>query len=201
MIPHSSAGVQPWAHPRRTASSGPARVDASQEGVPSDPPEGLSTPQSQSRLPAGTDLTPGFEAQDQEPRAKRPRLDTPTGDASPRLAGNGERRNTLAFASAKPPASWRTRPAWSFHALVSEGPGGNAHNAASGAQSGRPASPPPLPGLPWMDTLDSDGLGPSISREHLSKEVQTTPYRIQVPTAAPVLKNESKCPSNTWRTS
>ncbi|KAF7591900.1 RNA polymerase II mediator complex subunit [Aspergillus hancockii] len=213
MIPHSSAGVQSWGHPLRAVNSGSGRVDASQTLGPLDPQlEKLQTPapQPQPRQPAVIDLTTsGGDAHDLDPPPpKRPRLDLPaapsTRDVSPAPGSGGELRNTPGTGGSKPPTlSWRNRPVWSFQAMLSEIPGNNVMNeedAAAVAQGGKPASPPPLPVLPWKyNPPDSMGSNPTTSRASSPvKEVQTTPYRIEVPSVAPMIKGEKVADFSPW---
>ncbi|KAI9036219.1 RNA polymerase II transcription mediator [Aspergillus affinis] len=217
MIPHSSAGVQPWANPMRPLNSGPGRVEAPQAlGHPSDPqPEKLpmSVPPSQPRQPAVIDLTStGGDARDREPPAKRLRLDLPAAssarDGSPASGSTGEPRSTPGIATSKPPAlAWRGRPAWSFHALISETPGGantggeetKEEDAADVAHGGK-TSPPPLPVLPWKYApLQQPGGNATKSRDSSpSKAVQTTPYHIEVPTVAPVIRGDKVADFSPW---
>ncbi|KAB8236815.1 mediator of RNA polymerase II transcription subunit 12 [Aspergillus alliaceus] len=211
MIPHSSAGVQSWGHPLRAVTSGSGRVDASQTVRPSDPqPEKLPTtvPPPQTRPPAVIDLTTsGGDAQEIEPPPKKLRLDLPTApsarDVSPAPGSGGELRSTPGTGGSKPSLSWRNRPVWSFQAMLSEVPGSNARNeedAAAVTQGGKPASPPPLPGLPWK-YAPSESLGSNNSTSRAcspGKEVQTTPYRIEIPSVAPVLKGEKVADFSPW---
>lgn len=205
MISHPSAGVQPWGHPLRTVSSGAVRVDASQNLGSADPhsdklPVPLSHPQA--RQPAVIDLTTsGWETQDREPPAKRLKLDTPTGSSmgngNPAVSTSGELNNASGTVGLKPSSlSWRNRPVWSFQALISETYGGEprGENAADATQERETATPPPFPNLPWK-YAPPEPLGNNCARSRECspvKDVQTTPYRIEVPSIAPVLKGDSK---------
>lgn len=170
----------------------------------------MSAPQPQLRQPAVVDLTThSGDTSEREPPSKRLRLDLPsvasTGDASP-ASGNGEPRNTPSTSTptAKPSSlSWRGRPVWSFQALISEIPGSGGmseEDAAAVAQSGKPASPPPFPVLPWKYAPPEAAGNKSVKSRDSSpaKKVQTTPYHIECPSVAPVLKGQSKCPSVEW---
>ncbi|KAF9888423.1 RNA polymerase II mediator complex subunit [Aspergillus nanangensis] len=214
MIPHTSAGVQQWGHPLRPLNSGAGRVDTSQHFAQADfqleklPMSG--PPQPQPRQPAVIDLTAnGGDAQEREPPAKRLRLELPSGPStsvgSPVPGSGGEPRSTPGIppASKSSSLSWRGRPVWSFQALVSEIPGNgemSEEDAASVAQSGKPASPPPFPVLPWKYAPpDSSNNKPSKSRDSSPvKKVQTTPYHIECPTIAPVLKGEKVADFSPW---
>lgn len=203
MIPHSSAGVQPWRHPSRAVSGGAGRVGVSPAlGQFDRRPETLPTPLSHPRPLPVIDLpASSHEPQEREPPAKRQRLDapirSPVGDVNPTSVGPGELRNTSGIAPSRPPSvSWRTRPVWSFQALVSEMPAVDPRggSAAALAQSGESAPLPPLPTLPWKYApRESSEAASSRSREGSpSKDVQTVPYRIQVPEMAPVLNDNRK---------
>lgn len=211
MIPHSSAGVQPWANHMRSLNNG-GRVEAPPAlGPPSDSqPDKLpvSVPPSQPRQPAVIDLTSTGDARDREPPAKRLRLEFPAvssaRDGSPASGSSGEPRSTPGTATPKPPAlAWRGRPVWSFQALISETPGGGGGNTGGGetkeddatdAAQGGKTSPPPLPALPWKyPPPQRPGSNATKSRDSSpSKAVQTTPYHIEVPAVAPAIKGDSK---------
>lgn len=206
MIPHSSATIYPWCHPSRAVTSGSGRADGSPAVRQFDTrAENLPTPQPQPRPLQVIDLSAvSSEDQEREPPVKRPRLDVPTkpsaGDMSPTLVGPGELKNASGFAYSRPPAaSWRTRPVCSFQDLMPETPaiepGGELE------QHGEPFPLPPLPNLPWKYTVpESADAGFSGSRDiPPSNDVQTVPYRIQVPEIAPVLKDNSKSWYNTSR--
>ncbi|KAL3472657.1 hypothetical protein BJX99DRAFT_272789 [Aspergillus californicus] len=211
MIPHSSAGVQPWGHSLRTFDNGSGRVDASQALNISDfRPQKHTTPvlSSHTGRAAVIDLTStGGDAQDREPPAKRLRLDVSAGsanDASPAPVTGGESRNTPGVVNSKPPSlSWRGRPVWSFQAMVSEAFGGGdatEEDTVSTPQGGKPASPPPFPHLPWKCTvpeqIDCIAIKPQDSCP--VKNVQTTPFRVVVPWDAPVLKGEKVADFSPW---
>ncbi|KAI9927995.1 hypothetical protein ASPWEDRAFT_42159 [Aspergillus wentii DTO 134E9] len=210
MIPHPSAGVHPWGHPLRAVNSGSGRVDVSQglnqsDFLPEKP--SMPVPQPQTRSPAVIDLTTSSQdAQEREPPAKRQRLDVPSGsaigDASPVPVGGGELKNTAGSASSRPPTvPWRGRPVWSFQALISETPGGgevHGETTAALAQGEKPASLPPFPTMPWKHT-PPDSSGSTRSRESSPvKDVQTTPYRIEVPSNAPALKGDKVADFSPW---
>lgn len=203
MTPHSSAG-QPWAHPMRALNGGTGRVDLAQMAGQYDPPSVSSqqstTSQLQSQPPIRqtpvVDLTAsGFESQDREPPPKRPRLDisggSNLGDAGSTM-NSAEPRSTPASASSRPQLSWRGRPLWSFQAVMSEVP--NSENRGDGTATSRPPSPPPFPAQPWTNAppdrqrnVDSSSRDPSPVRK-----VSTVPYRVETPSAAPILKGDSK---------
>lgn len=209
MIPHSSAGVQSWGHPLRKLDNGSGRVDASQAPSLSDfrPETQQSTPvlPPHTGQPAVIDLTSSInDAQEREPPAKRLRLDVSAGssakDASPAPATGGESRVTPGIANAKPSSlSWRGRPVWSFQAMVSEATNGGEvieDDAGLTPEGKKPASPPPFPPLPWKGAPPEQyGNNATKTSEHpTSKEVQTTPFRVQIPSIAPVLKGDSEYP-------
>ncbi|KAL3466791.1 hypothetical protein BJX64DRAFT_284344 [Aspergillus heterothallicus] len=212
MIPHSSAGVQSWGNPLRTVDHGPGRVDASQV---LNIPEFRTDKQSTSALSAHSapsaiiDLTPSAgDAQEREPLAKRLKLDASAGsyakDASLASASGGETRNTPVTATSKPASlSWRGRPVWSFQTLISEASNGGDTTEESGVSTPeckRPESPPPFPHLPWKslpsDQLESNALKP---RDPCPvKKVQTTPFRVEIPPDAPVLKGDRVADFSPW---
>lgn len=194
MIPHSSAGGQPWGHPMRPLNGGPERVDLAQVSSQYDPSSMTSQPpllpsQPQARQSAVVDLTNnGSDSSDKEPPPKRPRLDissaSKVGDAASSVKGT-DARGTPASASSRPQLSWRGRPMWSFQAVMSEFP--------SSATGSRPTSPPPFPPQPWSNVPLSRLDGGSGSREPSpDKKVQTIPFRIVTPSVAPAIKGESK---------
>lgn len=200
MIPHSSAGGQPWGHPMRLLNGGPGRFDPAQMQAQYDPPSDSSQPpplQMQSRPPAVVDLTAGGgESQDREPPPKRPKLDIASGSNAAdtgSVGNNGEARGTPSSAGSRPSLSWRGRPVWSFQAVMSELPSGeNRSDHATGLKS---STPPPFPSQPWTSAVP-EGLQYTGSRSRENspdKTVQTTPYRIETPAVAPILKAESKC--------
>lgn len=211
MIPLPSAGVQPRGHPLRVVNNGSGNPDPSQTSAQSEvSAERLPMPVSQPQFkqqPAVIDLTTsGGETQEREPLAKRQRLDLSTGVSSGAVSpapsvgsgsgGGGEWRSAPGVPmTPKPPStSWRGRPVWSFQSLLSDTPGtGDSYgeNAAALAQGGKPASPPPMPIPPWKYAAQESSEA-SKSREVSSKEVQTTPYRIETPPVAPAIKGESE---------
>ncbi|KAG2421487.1 hypothetical protein HFD88_005462 [Aspergillus terreus] len=214
MIPHSSAGVQQWGHhPLHALNPGAGRTDTASALGPSDlqlEKAPMSAPQPQLRQPAVIDLTThSGDTSEKEPPSKRLRLDLPsvasTGDASP-ASGNGEPRNTPSTSTptAKPSSlSWRGRPVWSFQALISEIPGSGGmseEDAAAVAQSGKPASPPPFPVLPWKYAPPEAAGNKSVKSRDSSpaKKVQTTPYHIECPSVAPVLKGQKVADFSPW---
>ncbi|KAI2884029.1 hypothetical protein CBS11852_8905 [Aspergillus niger] len=209
MIPHSSAGVQPWGRSLRALNNGSGRVDASQALVQSDPQLeklSMSMPQPLPRQPAVIDLTANAsDSQDREPPAKRLKLDAPPGscppEGSPAPGSGGEARSTPGTASSKPnPLAWRGRPVWSFQALISETTGAvEAKEDDTTSQGKNPASPPPLPLVPWKHTPQEASRSNSAKANVAStKEVQTTPYRIVVPPVAPKLKGERVADFSPW---
>ncbi|KAL5358219.1 mediator of RNA polymerase II transcription subunit 12 [Aspergillus floccosus] len=215
MIPHSSAGVQQWGHhPLRALNPGAGRTDTASSLGPSDlqlDKAPMSAPQPQPRQPAVIDLTThSGDASEREPPSKKLRLDLPsappTGDASPASGNGGEPRNTPSTSTptAKPSSlSWRGRPVWSFQALISEIPGSGGmseEDATAVAQSGKPASPPPFPVLPWK-YAPPEGAGNESTKSRdasPAKKVQTTPYHIECPSVAPVLKGPKVADFSPW---
>ncbi|KAJ5162359.1 hypothetical protein N7492_007751 [Penicillium capsulatum] len=203
MIPHSSAGGQPWGHPMRAFNGGPGRFDLAQMHGQYDPPSNSSQPPlpPQARPPVVVDLTAASEPQDREPPPKRPRLDVSGVSSANNIgpAGNsGEARSTPGSAGTRPALSWRGRPAWSFEAVMSELPG--SENRGDHATGSKPSSPPPLPSHPWTG-VPSDRLQAIGSRSRESspdKTVQTTPYRIETPDMAPVLQGEKVADFTPW---
>lgn len=196
MIPHSSAGGQPWGHPMRAFNGGPGRFDLAQMHGQYDPPSDSSQPPllpPQVRPRAVVDLT--AESQDREPPPKRPRLDVSAASTATNAVSagkSGEARNTPGSASARPSFSWRGRPVWSFEALVSDLPGSD--NRSDITKGPKPSSPPPFPARPRASALPerSQTTGSRSRESSPDKTVQTTPYRIETPTVAPVLQGESK---------
>lgn len=186
MIPHSSAGGQPWG-PLRTFNGAPGRVDNAQM-LGHDQTERLPLPPT--RQPAVVDLTAGPESQDREPPPKRPRLDVPSGSNTDTGAGSGDGRITPASASSRPAVSWRGRPAWSFQAVASDFP--SIENRGDSAAS-KPQSPPPLPAQPCKNISIGEPEGSAVRSRESSPvgAVQTTPYRIEIPAVAPVYKSQS----------
>lgn len=203
MIPHSSAGGQPWGHHMPALNGGPGRLDLAQMPGQYYPPANTlqqplpqSQPPPQIPQPTVVDLTTsGFESQDREPPPKRTKLDGSsglnTGDAGS-TANSVEVRSTPGSAGPRPSVSWRGRPMWSFQAVMSETPG--SENRDDSATNSRPSSPPPLPAQPWSGArLEPRQETSSRSRDSSpGKKVQTTPYRIETPSVAPILKGQSK---------
>ncbi|KAL4939066.1 hypothetical protein BDV06DRAFT_199624 [Aspergillus oleicola] len=213
MIPHSSAGVQSWGHPLHKFDSGACRMDA---------PQAVNTPELRSERqqstpvlpphtgqPAVIDLTLGAnDAQEREPPAKRLRLDLSAGsslkDGSPALVTSGESRVTPGTVNTKPASlSWRGRPVWSFQAMISEATSGGENteeDPLSSDESRRPTSLPPLPHLPWSgappEQLDNNATKPPDCGSH--KKVQTIPFRVEVPSVAPVIKGERYADFTPW---
>ncbi|KAL2831238.1 hypothetical protein BDW59DRAFT_9080 [Aspergillus cavernicola] len=209
MIPHSSAGVQSWGHPLRTFDNSSGRVDASQALSLSDfRPEPQPTPilPSHAGQPAVIDLTStAGDAQEREPPTKRLRLDISAGsakDTSPAPAISGELRNTPGTANSKPSSlSWRGRPVWSFQAMVSEASsGGDAAEENTIPPGRKPASPPPLPYLSWKCAPPEQvGSNASTLQDPCPiKKVQTTPFRVIIPSDAPVLKGDRVADFSPW---
>ncbi|EAW09216.1 uncharacterized protein ACLA_034190 [Aspergillus clavatus NRRL 1] len=212
MIPHSSAGVQPWGHPLRAVHSASGLTDIPHAlGQPDLHPEqsSMPAPQPQTGPSAVIDLTAnGGEAQEREHPAKRLRLDIHSGsnarDGSPASAGLGEPKSTPVSTSSKPPPlSWRGRPVWSFQALLSEVPGAgepNVESTTAAAQDVKPLSPPSFPAPPWKhspaDPTASSAAG--LRGVTPAKEVRTTPYHIEVPSVAPVLRGDKVADFLPW---
>ena len=200
MIPHSSAGGQSWGHQMRSFNGGPGRIDLAQMSGQYDPPTDVfqpapsqAQPPPKTRQPAVVDLTGGLESHDREHPPKRPKLDisggSNVGDAA--TMNSAEARSTPGSAGSRPPLSWRGRPLWSFQAVMSEIPG--SESRGDNATGSRPSSPPPFPAQPWCSAPPDRQVTGSRSRDSSpDKKVQTTPYRIQTPSVAPMLKGESK---------
>ncbi|KAJ5594457.1 Mediator complex subunit Med12 [Penicillium hispanicum] len=212
MIPRSSAGGQPRGHPTRVPNGGPGRValaptsgqyDPPSETMQPFPPISQSQPQSQPlarQLPI-VDLTSGgSEPRDKEHPPKRPKLEVSgrsSMNESSSGANGGETRSTPGSTSSRAPFSWRGRPLWSFQACMSEIPG--YENRGDHATDSKPSSPPPFPAQPWSGALhDRLSSVSSRSTEESPKSVQTTPYRIETPSVAPVLKTERVADFTPW---
>ncbi|PYH98731.1 mediator of RNA polymerase II transcription subunit 12 [Aspergillus ellipticus CBS 707.79] len=210
MIPNPSAGVQPWGRLLRALNNGSGHHDAAQAmGQPDPQLEKLSmaAPQPLPRQPAVIDLTTApTDSQEREPPAKKLKLEVPPGscaaDGSPAPGSGSELRSTPGTTGSKPhPLSWRGRPVWSFQALISETTGAVETKEDDGASQGRnPASPPPLPLVPWKYTPQesSGSSGAKTGELPATKEVQTTPYHIVVPSVAPKLKGEKVADFSPW---
>jgi mediator of RNA polymerase II transcription subunit 12 len=180
MNPHPSAGS--WGHPLRTFNGVPGRIDnVMGYDTPSFPPTRHVV-----------DLTAGGpESQDREPPPKRPRLQVPGANA-PETAPT-ETRNTPGSASSRPAISWRGRPLWSFQAVIADLPNNDNRNDSTTAS--KPPSPPPLPAQPWKTPAVAEPQGPALIKSRESSPVgavQTTPYRIETPAAAPAYKGNSE---------
>lgn len=204
MIPHSSAGGQPWGPPMRAFNGGPGRFDPAQMPGQFDIPSDMSQlqPPTQTRQPVVVDLTGGFESQDREPPPKRPKLDLPSGSNigdGGQTTNSGEIRSTPGSAGSRPPLSWRGRPLWSFQAVMSETAGSESRD--DNADNSRPLSPPPFPTQPWSTTPrgPTQNTVPRSGDTSSFQKVQTTPYRIETPSTAPILKGESKSTLNPWQ--
>ncbi|RAH83067.1 mediator of RNA polymerase II transcription subunit 12 [Aspergillus japonicus CBS 114.51] len=210
MIPHPSAGVQPWSRSMRAPNNGLGRVEAFQALSQSEPQSEkppMPVPPSLPRQPAVIDLTtiPG-DAQESEPPAKRLKLDVTSGvyaaTGSPAPVSGGEARTTPGTATAKPQSlTWRGRPAWSFQALLSETTGAvEVKDDDATAQGKTSSSPPPLPLLPWKYTPQETPATDVTKIAEIApvKEVKTTPYRIEVPTIAPKIKGEKVADFSPW---
>ncbi|KAJ5124749.1 uncharacterized protein N7515_008574 [Penicillium bovifimosum] len=202
MIPHSSAGGQSWGHPLRTFNGGPGRLDNAQMLGQYDHQSDRSASilQPPSRQPGVVDLTAGGpESQEREPPPKRPRLDLPSGASMADTgAGSIEARNTPASAT-RPAVSWRGRPVWSFQAVVSEMPSNeNRGDSAAGLKS---STPPPLPAQPWRIPPVAEPEASAVVRSRESSpvgEVQTTPYRMETPSVAPVYQGRKPADFAPW---
>ncbi|KAJ5555585.1 hypothetical protein N7535_008020 [Penicillium sp. DV-2018c] len=202
MIPHSSAGGQSWSHPLRTFNGGSERLENAQMVGQNDRQSDRPAPilQPPTRQPDVVDLTAGGpESQEREPPPKRPRLDVPNGSSMADTgAGSTEARNTPASAT-RTAVSWRGRPVWSFQAVVSELPSSdNRGDSAAGLKS---STPPPLPAQPWRIPPVAE---PEISALVRSREsspvgaVQTTPYRMEAPSVAPIYQGQKRADFAPW---
>ncbi|RDW86152.1 mediator of RNA polymerase II transcription subunit 12 [Aspergillus mulundensis] len=212
MIPNSSAGGQSWGHPLRNVDYGSGRVDASQAF---NTPDFRSERQQYTPVmpphtgqPTVIDLTSSAnDAHEREPPAKRLKLDISAGpsanDASPAPANIGDSRPTPAGASKPSALSWRGRPVWSFQAMISEVTGGaevTVEDVVLTPEGKRPASPPPYPQPSWKSALPEQ-LGGNATRAPESssaKKVQTTPFRVEVPSVAPALKGDKVADFAPW---
>jgi mediator of RNA polymerase II transcription subunit 12 len=177
----------------RSLNGGPARAD--QASVPGQSDNSVESSQQSSRQPVAIDLTGGgSESQDREPPPKRPRLDvsgTSNLGETGTTVNSTETKNTPGSAGSRTQLNWRGRPLWSFQAVMSEIPG--SESRADGTTS-KPSSPPPLPAQPWSNVPAdrSRNAGTQTAGDVPDTKVQTTPYRIQVPSVAPKIKGESK---------
>jgi mediator of RNA polymerase II transcription subunit 12 len=193
MIPHPSAGVQPWANQSRVPSGlrtddlTGSRVDRpSMSGTPACPGQPvIDLTANDSGLPEG------------EPPNKRPRLAT-------NVSGDGRTANRSATVRNAPPLSGgatrsatfsgRGRPACSFQDLLTETYGGGVltGNAVLASQTPKPATPPPFPVRPWKYTPSQQTRASTAAANESTpeREVQTTVYRPEVPTIAPLIKND-----------
>ncbi|KAJ6009663.1 hypothetical protein N7522_004679 [Penicillium canescens] len=188
MIPQSSG--QPWGPSLRTVN-GPGRVENAMLGH-----DHLDRPMPQPPIrPAVVDLTAGGS----RTTPKRPRLDVPGGSNATDTGAtmSAEAKSTPGSATSRPTVSWRGRPLWSFQAVVSELP--NSENRGDGTGS-KPLSPPPLPAQPWeIPAVEPPATTVVKSRESSPVgAVQTTPYRIETPSAAPVYKNQKPADFTPW---
>jgi mediator of RNA polymerase II transcription subunit 12, fungi type len=138
---------------------------------------------------------------DAEQPHKRPRLDTNVaalGNDGRTPSKSAEARSAILNGSAARPTavSGRGRPAYSFQELVTDTYGGNVFsgNATPGSQTPKPPSPPPFPVRPWMHAparqSQVENVGPP--EDTRSRDVQTNPYRPEIPTIAPRLNRDSK---------
>ncbi|KAJ5110925.1 hypothetical protein N7532_001460 [Penicillium argentinense] len=203
MIPHSSAGGQSWGHPMRSLNGGPGRVD--QVFAPAQPDLPAESSQPQPRQPVAIDLTAAPESQDREPPPKRPRLDVP---GTPNLGDTGaaantaESKGTPGSASTRQLPSWRGRPLWSFQAVMAELPASENRGGGGGdgASPSKPASPPPFPAQPFSNTRPTiaQNAGAKAPEDTPDTKVQTTPYRIETPAAAPKLKGDKVADFTPW---
>ncbi|KAL4922181.1 hypothetical protein BDW62DRAFT_78335 [Aspergillus aurantiobrunneus] len=213
MIPHSSAGVQPWGHPLRKLDNGSDRVDAfqtlNQSNFQSDKQQSTPGLPPHTGQPAVIDLSlSANDAQEREPPAKRLRLDvsarSSAKDASPVPATGLESRAIPGIANPKPSSlSWRGRPVWSFQGMVAEATSVGEiteEKAASTPGGKKPPSPPPFPHLPWEgappEQFGSNGTKASDAGD--VKQVQTTPFRVELPSVAPVLKGDKVADFTPW---
>lgn len=93
--------------------------------------------------------------------------------------------------------SSRARPAYSFQELVADTYGTTvlAGNVTTpGPQTSKPPSPPPFPVRPWSHTSarQTQDTQEGFASHMRAREVQTTPYRQEVPEIAPVLTPDSE---------
>ncbi|KAF7717268.1 Uncharacterized protein PECH_007546 [Penicillium ucsense] len=206
MIPHSSAGHS-WAYPMRDPNGGPGRLDLAQAAGHFDSPSiaaqqtaGLMQSQPAAR-PTPTIEAGSTGSHDRAPPLKRPRLDL-SGTSNLSDGGSAmsstEPRSTPTGTGSRPQLSWRGRPAWSFQSVISEIPGHDARG--DNASGSKPSSPPPFPAQPWTSTTsvrlpetDSGLCDPPPV-----KKVSTTPYRIETPSTAPILKGDKVAGFAPW---
>ncbi|KAL4821095.1 hypothetical protein BDW67DRAFT_152046 [Aspergillus spinulosporus] len=213
MIPNSSAGGQSWGHPLRNVENDTARGDASQAfnrpDVRSEGQQYTPVLPRQPGQPAVVDLTSSAnDAQEGEPPAKRLKLDitaeSSANVASPAPATTGDSRVTPGIANSKPSAlSWRGRPVWSFQAMISEvtsGAEASEEDVVLAPQGKRPASPPPFPQPSWKGAPPEQfgSIATKAPESVSSKKVQTTPFRVEVPSIAPVLKGDKVADFAPW---
>ncbi|CBF76885.1 hypothetical protein AN4741.2 [Aspergillus nidulans FGSC A4] len=213
MIPNSSAGGQSWGHPLRNVDNDTARGDTSQAfNRPDIRSEGQQYTPALPRhpgQPAVIDLTSSAnDAQEGQPPAKRLKLDitaeSSANPASPTPATTGDSRVTPGIANSKPSAlSWRGRPVWSFQAMISEvmsGAEATEEDAILAPQGKRPASPPPFPQPSWKGAPPEQfgSNATKASESDSSKKVQTTPFRVEVPSIAPALKGDKVADFAPW---
>ena len=194
MIPHSSAGVQPWAYPVHAVNGGTGLVDVAQTVDHFDTPlERLSSSQLQPKPSAVIELAEdGSEMREGEPPPKRPRLDAGvTG-----LVVWDPKNTPVSANSCRSSVPSHTQPRSSFEAQVSDIPGLRLHgeDTVTAGQSDETASLPPLPTPPWKHSPQDSVEGSSgrLREGSPPKEVPTIPFRIQIPDAAPVLKGKSE---------
>ncbi|EPS26667.1 hypothetical protein PDE_01605 [Penicillium oxalicum 114-2] len=207
MIPHSSAG-QPWAYPTRDPNGGPVRVDLAQAAGHFDSSSAVSQ-QSAGPMPSqpaarhtSSVETSSTGSHDRGPLLKRPRLDlsgtSNMSDGSSAMP-SAEPRSTPTGTGSRPQLSWRGRPSWSFQSVISEIPG-HDHRSSEHASGSKPPSPPPFPAQLWISDpaerqpdADSEACDPPPV-----KKVSTTPYRIETPAAAPILKGDKVAGFAPW---
>ena len=186
MISHPSTGVQQWANQPHVLSG----VHGGNAQPKNRPSNVIDLTGCDSRSP------------ENEHPVKRPRLDLNAGGTaavdSKTLVKSAEPRSASGNGTFRPPVlSVRGRPPCSFHDLVAETSGGGAlqgGNPAVVSQVLKTASPPPFPIRPWKGTLpEQPQYGATGSQESSpEREVQTTPFRPEVPSVAPILNGDSK---------
>ncbi|KAL1962441.1 hypothetical protein VTN77DRAFT_9712 [Rasamsonia byssochlamydoides] len=211
MIPHPPSGVQPWANQSRIPSGGRAGDStgslplSSSANLPDKPSMAAAPPPNGQQTVIDLTGNDSILPESEHP-SKRPKLDTnvsgPVGDGKT-ANRSAELRSAPASGTARPATvSGRGRPACSFQELVSETYSGgvSAGNSNPGSQAIKPASPPPFPIRPWKYAPpQQSGSGIAVLKDSTSeREVQTTPYRLEVPSIAPILKGDKVADFSPW---
>jgi mediator of RNA polymerase II transcription subunit 12, fungi type len=201
MIPHPSTGVQQWANQSHILSGGGGgSVGSRTPGRSASLAEKslAAASQAQSRQPKVINLTGAAISPDHEHQAKKLKWDLNSCVDDKAAVKSGEWGNG-GVTSRPPGLPGRGRPACSFQGLIAEAYGGSLQggNPAAGSQASRSTSPPPFPTRPWKGTYpEPPGNGPTSQEASPEREVLNTPYRLEVPSAAPILNHDSKYLTN-----